>query len=70
MASRRKEMRKFKKHFLEFWEKLVATACANGVIYDGYLADTLIAWQTAISRYSLYVCLLSFNIARALFVRA
>jgi hypothetical protein len=41
IASRK--FKKFKRHFLEFWNRLV-TKSSNKILYDGYFMDTIILW--------------------------
>jgi len=48
LATRKKEWKKFKHNFPEFWDKLIL-ACQKELIYDDFLIDRLIVWLTGIS---------------------
>jgi len=43
-------LRRFKDHFLEFWDKLI-TKASRTIIHDDYLLPTIISWLVAISRF-------------------
>lgn len=70
IASRRKESRKFRSSFSEFWKKLIQT-CSKQIVYDNFLLPHLIFWLVHISRSTLRAfrhtsTVASFEISKAL----
>lgn len=50
---------KFKKSFLDFWQKLI-TKCPNKILYDDFFMDKLISWLSGLTKYkSVFIFLIS-----------
>lgn len=52
LISKKADMKRFKKNYLEFFDKMI-TKCKSSIIYDDYLLQNIILWLTFLSGYVL-----------------